>query len=287
MDQATPVRQTLPPPPVPYTKLTRMTASKITQADWYDFPQYYDLAFRSETPAEADFIEAACRKYCPFRAARLLEPACGTGRLITELAARGYQMTGFDLSQPSLGYLRRRLARRGLAANTFLADMADFQVSAPVDAAYNTFDSFRHLLTERDALQHLECVAANLRTGGIYILGFHLLPPDASEECTERWTERHAGTQVTVTLRVLATDRRSRKERLRISLLVRGRNKEQRLRHEFEFRMYTAAQFRRLLSKVPAFELLDVYDFWYEIDEPLALNNEISDTVFILRKRVL
>jgi len=66
---------------------------------------------------------------------------------------------------------------------------------------------------------------------------------------------------------------------------VRSRGKEIRLRHEFAFRMYTAGQFRRLLRTVPSFELCDVYDFWYEIDEPLRLNDEISDTVFILRKR--
>ena len=36
---------------------------------------------------------------------------------------------------------------------------------------------------------------------------------------------------------------------------------------------------------MPAFELCDVYDFWYEIDEPLKLDNQISDTVFILKKR--
>ena len=39
-------------------------ARKAVNADWYDYPQYYDLAFRSETVPEADFIEAACRKYC-------------------------------------------------------------------------------------------------------------------------------------------------------------------------------------------------------------------------------
>ena len=172
-------------------------------ADWYDYPQFYDLAFRSETRLEADFIEAACRKYCPRPARRLLEPACGTGRLVTELAARGYRMTGFDLSRPALSYLERRLARRKLRAATFQADMADFRLAAPADAAFCTFDSFRHLLSERAARRHLECVAASLRPGGIYILGFHLLPLDASEECTERWTERRGRTQVTVTLRVL------------------------------------------------------------------------------------
>jgi SAM-dependent methyltransferase len=273
----------------------------ITNVNWYDYPAYFDLAFRSETTLEADFIEAACRKYCPFVVRSLLEPACGTGRLIAELAARGYGMSGFDLCDSALNYCRKRLTRKKLKADTFAADMADFQLSLSspfgrrtgsegrhlkqVDAAYNTFNSFRHLLTEQAAKNHLECVAQSVRRHGLYILGFHLLPPDASEECIERWTERQGRTQVTVTLRVLATDRRKRIETLRISLLVRDKETTLRLRDEFRFRMYTAAQFRRLLAQVPAWELCDVYDFWYEIDHPLVLNNELSDTVFVLRKR--
>ena len=57
-----------------------------------------------------------------------------------------------------------------------------------------------------------------------------------------------------------------------------------RSRGKFDLRLYKAPQFRRLFPSVPSFELCDVYDFWYEIDEPLKLNGEISDTVFILKK---
>ena len=207
-----------------------------------------------------------------------------------ELAARGYDVSGFDLSRPALGYLRRRLARRGLRATIFPADMADFRLpggrrGGTIDAAYNTFDSFRHLLDERQARRHLECVAGHLRPGGIYILGFHLLPPDAAEECTERWTARRGRTRMTVTLRVVSTDRRRRVERVRICVLVRRGDKPLRLGDEFPLRMYTAAQFRRLLAGVPCLELCDVYDFWYEIDHPLRLSDELSDTVFVLRRR--
>jgi len=259
--------------------------ARAVQADWYDYPQYYDIAFRSETGPEADFIEAACRKYCAEPVRRLLEPACGTGRLVTELAARGYELVGLDLSEPSLRYLRRRLKRRRLEAEVFRADMADFALDQPVDGAFCTFDGFRHLLTEDAALRHLQSVARALKPGGVYLLGFHLLPPDADEECTERWTERHGRTKVTVTLRVLETDRRRRVETLRVCLLVRSGEKEIRLRHDFQFRMYTAGQFVALLDKVPELELCDVYDFWYEIDHPLVLDDEISDTVFVLRRR--
>lgn len=251
---------------------------------WYDHPRLYNIAFRSDTRLEADFIEAACRKYCGFAAKRLLEPACGPGRLVVEMARRGYHVTGFDLNRPSLDYLRRRLARRRLRADVFEADMADFRLSRPVDAAFCTVNTFRHLLTERSARQHLNCVAQSLRPGGIYILGLHLLPMDASEEDSERWTAREGRTQVTVTLRVLSTDRRRRIERLRMSLLARTAGKELRLRDELAFRLYTAPQFRRLLAAVPSLELCNVYDFWYEIDNPLQLNDDRADTVFVLRK---
>jgi len=264
-----------------------MASSKPILANWYDHPRLYDIAMDSETGPEADFLEAAARKYSPFRVRTLLELGCGSGRLVAEMAARGYRMTGIDLSGPALDYLRQRLARRGLRARLMKADMADFRLPHAVDGAFCTFDSFRHLLSEDAAQRHLECVARSVRPGGLYVLGFHLLPPDAAEECTERWTEHRGPTQVTVTLRVVHTDRRRRLEQIRISLLARRQGKSDtiRLRDEFPLRMYTAGQMRRLLRRVPDWELCDVYDFWYEIDHPLRLTDELSDTVFVLRKR--
>lgn len=251
----------------------------------YDFPQFLDLTFLDETKPEADFIEAACRKYGCHPVHRMLEPGCGGGRLILEFARRGYDLVGFDLSQPALRYLRRQLARRKLAAEVFVGDMAQFRLMRRVDAAFCTFNTFRHLLTEEQAASHLSCVANSLRRGGIYILGLHLLPLDVDDTCVERWTAQRGRTRVTVTLRVLSTNRRRRMEQLRLSMLVRQRSRMTRLRSEFPLRMYTAGQLRRLLRRVPQFELCDVFDFWYEIDKPLKLNNEITDTVVVLRRR--
>src|SRR3989441_12757361 len=138
-----------------------MGRSRIVFANWYDYPHYYDIAFQAYTQHEADFIEAACRKYCPFRARRLLEPACGTGRLITELATRGYELSGFDLSQPGLRYLRRRLARQRLHAEIFEADMSNFRIGQPADAAYCVINTFRYRLRENSPPGQLGCIAVS------------------------------------------------------------------------------------------------------------------------------
>jgi hypothetical protein len=145
-------------------------------------------------------------------------------------------------------------------------------------------NSFRHLLTEYAARRHLECVAEHLRPGGIYLLGLHLVPPDADLASIERWRTQEGKTRVSTDLRVIAADPRRRIETMQVSLRVRRGEKQWRFRGRFDLRLYNASQFRALLASVPALELCDVYDFWYEIDQPLELNDHISDTVFVLRK---
>jgi SAM-dependent methyltransferase len=261
-----------------------MASSCVLVGNWFDYPQYYDIAFQAYTRREVDFIEAACRKYCPFGVRRLLEPACGSGRLITALASRGYQVAGFDLSRAALSYLRRQLTRRGLHAEIFEAEMSNFRLSRAVDSAYCTVSTFRHLLTEQAARSHLQCIARSLRQGGIYVLGLHLLPLGCDKEHTHHWTQQRGETKVTVTLRGLRTDLRRRVENLQVCMLVCRGSKELRLRHEFPFRTYTRLQFRRLLDSVPSLELCDVYDFRYDIEQPLALNDEAAYSVFVLKR---
>jgi SAM-dependent methyltransferase len=257
---------------------------RTLEVDWYQYPQYFDLAFRDETRLEADFFEAAFAKYAAGKVRNIFEPGCGGGRLVVEMARRGYHVTALDLSAPAVKYVNRRLVRGGLEADVFVGDMRQFTLAAPVDAAFNTFNTFRHLLTEQDARQHLQCVAKHVRPGGIYILGLHLLPADVDLESCERWTARHGQLKLNCTLRVVAADRRKRIERLRVSLRARSPRQELRVRHEFEFRMYTAAQLRRLLRSVSQWDIAAVFDFWYDIDDPLRLDDWITDTVLVLKR---
>jgi hypothetical protein len=68
-------------------------------------------------------------------------------------------------------------------------------------------------------------------------------------------------------------------------MLVKSPQSTQKLRAEFPLRTYNAAQLRKLLAQAPQWQLCDVYDFWYDISEPLKLDNKIADTVLILRRR--
>jgi len=264
---------------------TVMGRNPVRLTNWCDYPRYYDIAVQAYTQQEAEFIEAVYTKYCPYQVRRLLEPGCGTGRLIVELAARGYDMIGFDHSERGLNYLRRRLKRRRLWAETFEAEMADFRLGEPVDACYCTISTFRHLLTEQEARQHLNCVTRALRPGGVYILGLHLLPSYIDKARVVRWRERRGRTKVSATLRVLDIDRRRRVERFRIDFLVSTAVKKLRLRYQFQYRTYTAKQFRQLLRSVQSLQLCGTHDFRYNLEESVALNDELGYGVFVLGRR--
>ena len=150
-----------------------MKSKNLEITSWYNRPEWFEIGFEKETKKEADFFEAAFKRWCPFRVRRLFEPACGSGRLITEMASRGYQMAGFDLSEPSIEYLRQRLKRMRLKAHLFIGDMSDFRLPGKFDGGHCTYNTFRHLTTEEAALGHLRSAARAIRSGGLYFLGLH------------------------------------------------------------------------------------------------------------------
>ncbi len=250
----------------------------------YEYPQYFDMAFADETQAEAAFINDAWQRFGQGRMHRVLDPGCGSGRLVRELAAQGMDVTGFDLSKPALSYLKRRLRGKRLMAHVSCADMVDFHFDRRFDLAHCTMNTFRHLVTQADALSHLQCVARHLRRGGLYILGFHLIPPDADEQCVERWRASRGQTSVCFTLRVLDFCRRRRLETIRISMLARTPRGIVRGRSEFPLRLYKASQFRNLIAQIPSLELLETYNFDYDLDDPQPFDDELADAVFVFRK---
>ena len=154
-----------------------------------------------------------------------------------------------------------------------------------VDIAFNPVNTFRHLLTQDAAIRHLESISSSLRDGGLYIIGLHLLPMDADEVDSEEWDAVDGDLSVHVHLNVESFDRRTRLETLRFTLDVQDGSKKLQLTSDYQMRIYQAWQLQDLLASVPQFEHIATFDFWYDIEDPLELNDELGDTVIVLRKR--
>jgi SAM-dependent methyltransferase len=267
-----------------------MPALPTLEGNWYDYPEYYDIAFRGDTAREAKFLEACCRQYLPPRRAqakrfRFLEPACGSGRLVVDLARRGHDVVAYDLCEPMVKFVRARLAKKKVSARVMTGDMRTYRLARPADAAFNLINTFRHL-SHRGAIDHLRATADSLKEGGIYVLGIILIPEDTvAEEAYERWTETYRRTKVTVTITVPTIDVAKRWEIMRTSMTVRNGKGSFRLVTDAKMRLYTPDDMRRLLARVPEFEVLNTYDFWYDIRKPEPFDDRVGDVVFVLRKQ--
>lgn len=73
----------------------------------YDFPKYYDLSYSYNMRDELIFLKQVFSGNSRLKNPRLLEPACGTGRLLVPLVKYGFQCTGFDLNLNALDYLKK------------------------------------------------------------------------------------------------------------------------------------------------------------------------------------
>lgn len=105
---------------------------------WYEelFANYgdnYDKEiFTTGTMGEVDFIEQEieCNKNI-----RILDIGCGTGRHSIELAKRGYQVTGFDLSETMLDKAKEKARAAGVEIDFRLADARDFKYNSEYNLA--------------------------------------------------------------------------------------------------------------------------------------------------------
>src|ERR1700736_6730532 len=80
----------------------------------------YDDYLAERTPVEIDRLEALLALRPPLR---ILDLPCGQGRHAIELARRGYDVTGVDLSPYMLGVAKARAAAGGVRVRWWLGDM--------------------------------------------------------------------------------------------------------------------------------------------------------------------
>lgn len=270
--------------------------STFQQTDWYRFPLYYDIVYDGDTRKEADFLEAVLARHGPAevarrRPARILEPACGTGRLLIELARRGHHATGFDLSPEMVAYGQARSRQEPADIRRRLrivrGRMESFRLRGPFHLSFCLLSTFKYLLTEEHAHAHLQRVARVLSRGGLCVLGIHLTPYERRHQDREVWQGSTRDLRVRSEVITRPADRETRLEWLRNRLTVRQRGSKvvERLETNWPVRTYDAREFETLLARTPVLQPVACYDFSHDIDSPRALDDSQEDVVVVLKKR--
>ena len=139
-------------------------------ADLYDLENADDPAF------DLGFWESVVRELAP---RRVLELACGTGRVTLPLARLGVaaELVALDSSEAFLDKLRARLEGESFATGVSVVqgDMRSPQVDGPFDLVAVPFNSLAYLVTRADRLACLRAVRDLLAPGGRF--AFDLVAP--------------------------------------------------------------------------------------------------------------
>jgi SAM-dependent methyltransferase len=144
---------------------------------WLD-PDLYDIENADDPAFDLRFWESVVRDVAP---RRMLELACGTGRLTVPLARLGVadELVAIDSSVPFLERLRERLAGEAEAVRDAVrvveADMTEPGVDGPFDLIAVPFNSLAYLIRREERLAALRSARDLLAPGGR--LAFDIIQP--------------------------------------------------------------------------------------------------------------
>jgi SAM-dependent methyltransferase len=131
-----------------------------------DFLRAIPILSQTQLDKEVHFIEQSLGVQ---PGGKVLDLACGAGQHAVELAARGYELTGYDLSQAQLDWAAELARERGQSVQLAHGDMRDLAFQGVFDAAYCWNTSFGYFEEEKNA-DVAQRVFKALKPGGHFLL---------------------------------------------------------------------------------------------------------------------
>lgn len=247
----------------------------------YSEPLYYEVAFSFVDPKrQADLFEELICRYSRIGVRRVLDVGCGPSFQLRELARRGYEAVGLDISPRMLEYLEEAAKREGVRVETVLADMTSFRLVEPVDFAFNMMGTISYVRDNAAMLSHLASVAASLKPGGLYLIeNFRL---DWTRLFgSQSWTMERDGVSVKTTYEIRLVDALSQTLAERMTLDVDNHGERRTLVEDSETKMIFPQEFLTLVETGGEFEFLG----WFRREKAEKLTEASNDNVVLLRRR--
>lgn len=107
------------------------------------------------------------------RGRRLLDIGCGTGKSFMPMLARGWEVTGCDISPAMLDLAREKA---GDAVRLVVADMLELPRLGEFDVVWSLDDAVNYLLGPEELERALAAMRVNLAPGGLLLFDLNALP---------------------------------------------------------------------------------------------------------------
>jgi len=137
--------------------------------NWFNSPYYHQLYFNRDESEAAAFIDKLIAYLKPAKGSYMLDVACGKGRHSLQLANKGFDVTGIDLSEDSIA---EALKHESENLHFFQHDMRlPFRVNY-YDYAFNFFTSFGYFQTQRENDNAIRTISQALKPKGMFIMDY-------------------------------------------------------------------------------------------------------------------
>lgn len=141
------------------------------------FAAVYDRLME-DMPYDAwvEFAEQAWRRYMLSKPERIVDLGCGTGNITLPLAARGYTLTGIDLSETMLAVAEQKAASAPAKSGSIrwlCQDMREWNAGEPADAVVSFCDCLNYITEEADVKRVFTATFRQLRAGGVFLFDVH------------------------------------------------------------------------------------------------------------------
>ncbi len=137
----------------------------------YSLPEIYEIAFSFRNYSKAvEFLKNAAKPAGLNKIESMVELGCGQGQYCRQFAHEGSVSYGLDITPTMVDYLNQIKESEKINCDGLLGDFRNFKLPQKVNRAICMMDTFSHLLTNDDVIDHLNAVADNLTSDGIYII---------------------------------------------------------------------------------------------------------------------
>ncbi len=243
-----------------------------------ELAEYYDRFYWwKDYRREIDFLVKLLDRY-GVKGRRILEVACGTGTHTKLLAARGYKVTGVDLSQEQLAVARRKLRGRAEFVRGDMRDL-DSAVEGTYDCVICFFSSISYNLTVADLRKTLQGFHRHLEPGGITVFDTHFTG--------EGFIDGYRGEDIfddgrVMGARLSTSKREGRVGELSFSYLIKDGRKVIQLRNDVHrLGLFRRADVEKTMRHVGFRDILMFADWRFE---RLRTTSKFKDSIFAGRK---
>ncbi len=128
---------------------------------------YVDIITPEVTVKQVSFIH---KNLGLKKGAKILDLACGHGRISIELAKLGYKVTGLDYSKHFIEIARKEAKEQDAQVEFIREDMRNLNSINKFDVILNIFTSFGYFKDENDDIKVIQKIARALRPGGKFLI---------------------------------------------------------------------------------------------------------------------